>query len=143
MAFDHNAPNDDADEAAPLADINVTPFIDVMLVLLVIFMVTAPMLATGMKVELPKASAAKTIDEPKPLIVSVDAEGKIQVGDRVVTKEELVPTVKAALGSEKRIIQLRGDNRTSYGNVVTVMDQLSGDGLPKFVLAFDRPRREP
>ena len=138
MAFGTQPDHDDTDELAPFAEINVTPFIDVMLVLLIIFMITAPMMATGMKVELPKASTAKAIEQQKPLIVTIAADGSLQVGDRAVSKIELVSAVKADLSGEDRIIQIRGDSGTIYGNVVAVMDLLSADGLPKFVLEIGR-----
>ena len=143
MAFAARPEHDNADELAPHAEINVTPFIDVMLVLLIIFMVTAPMMATGMKVELPKAAAVKPIEQSKPVVVTIAADGMLQVGDRTVSKDDLVAAVRAALVSEDHLIQIRGDNGTMYGNVVAVMDTLSAAGLPKFVLAFERQKVEP
>lgn len=139
MAFQNNP--EPSDEMQPLAEINVTPFIDVMLVLLIIFMVTAPMLASGIKVELPKASSAPQLDQPKPVVVTVEAEGRITVMDRAVSKEEVAPAVRAELAGEDRPIHVRGDARTPYGDIVAVMDQLSAGNLPKFVLAFERKKR--
>lgn len=139
MAF--GTPNgDDDDEFAPLADINVTPFIDVMLVLLVIFMVTAPMLATGMKVELPKAAIAKPLENQKPVAITIAADGVIQVGDRTVARDVLVPTVRAEIGDTGRVIQLRADQGTPYGSVVGVLDLLIAGGMNKVALVADRPK---
>jgi biopolymer transport protein TolR len=136
-----SSPHPGDDDLAPLADINVTPFIDVMLVLLIIFMVTAPMMTTGMKVDLPKSSAAKPIEPQRPVVVTVGAAGELQVGDTMVAKDELVSAVKLALNGEERPVQVRGDGRTAYANVVAVMEALSAEGLPKFVLAFEREKK--
>jgi biopolymer transport protein TolR len=126
------------DEFAPMADINVTPFIDVMLVLLIIFMVTAPMLATGMKVELPKARTAQPLENQKPVIITIAMDGGLQVGDLIVNSENLVGRVRVALAGEDRVIQIRGDNNAKYGAVAVVLDLLAADGLTKIALVTDR-----
>jgi len=131
---------DDGEEFAPLADINVTPFIDVMLVLLIIFMVTAPMLATGMKVELPKAAVAKPLDNPKPVVITLGPDGQIQIGDRPVAKEALVAAALAELAGADGVIQLRADQAIAYGNVVGVLDTLIAGGLNKVALVAGRPK---
>ncbi len=81
----------------PLADINVTPLVDVMLVLLIIFMVTAPMLATGVKVNLPSAKTAQPLDNRRPVVVSVAKDGVLSVGEDSVSRDQLAAAVKAKL----------------------------------------------
>ena len=86
----------------PLADINVTPLVDVMLVLLIIFMVTAPMLAAGIKVNLPSAKTAQPLENKEPVIVSVAKDGALSVGKDPVSSDQLAATVKAKLGDFER-----------------------------------------
>jgi biopolymer transport protein TolR len=140
MSFGNSGSQGDGsnDEFAPMADINVTPFIDVMLVLLIIFMVTAPMLATGMKVDLPKARTAQPLENQRPIVVTITADGNLQVGDRTVSGETLVGSVRSALGGQDRVIQIRGDNNAKYGAVAFVLDLLAADGLTKVALVTDR-----
>ena len=119
----------------PLADINVTPFVDVMLVLLIVFMITAPMLAAGMRVDLPNAKAAQPLDPKEPVIITVARDQKLYVGRDEVTRAELVPAVRAKLGGDfNRPIYVRGDREVSYGTVVSLMDQLALNGLAKISL---------
>jgi biopolymer transport protein ExbD len=122
----------DSIEHGQLADINVTPFIDVMLVLLIIFMVTAPMLASGMRVDLPRAAAAKKLHDQKPIVITINAEGKIQVGGTDVDAETLVETVRRELAGGDRLVQVRGDQESPYKHVVSVIDRLYGGGITKF-----------
>jgi biopolymer transport protein TolR len=129
---------DESEEFAPLADINMTPFIDVMLVLLVIFMMTASILATGMKVDLPKAAAAKQIDNQKPVIVTLTSAGQIQVNGRDVTPESVAEAVRSELAGADRVIQIRGDQGVNYGSVVRVLDALIAAGMNKVALVADR-----
>src|SRR5580698_10586064 len=93
----------------PLAEINVTPLVDVMLVLLIIFMVTAPLLATGIKVNLPSARTAEPLEARNPVVVVVARDGAVSVGKDPVARDELAATVKARLGYSNGIVQLRGD----------------------------------
>jgi biopolymer transport protein ExbD len=141
MAFGNSRGNNE-DEFAPLADINVTPFIDVMLVLLIIFMVTAPMLATGMKVNLPSAAVAKPLENDKPVVITLGADGQIQVGARMVAREQLVEAVRAELAGADRAIHLRADQALPFGKAVAVLDTLVAAGLNKVALAADRDKRE-
>ena len=103
----------------PLAEINVTPLVDVMLVLLIIFMVTAPMLATGVRVNLPSAATAEPLETKDPVIVSVARDGSLSVGKDTIVPEALVSAVKAKLGGSNGVVQLRGDRDTAYGDVVS------------------------
>src|SRR5271163_5284486 len=93
----------------PLAEINVTPFVDVMLVLLIIFMVTAPMLATGIKVNLPNARTAEPLESKDPIVVVVARDGTVSVGKDSVSRDALVAAVEAKLGQSNGVVQLRGD----------------------------------
>lgn len=129
---------------APLAEINVTPFVDVMLVLLVIFMITAPMLASGLRVNLPKASTAQPLNPAEPLIVLIGKDGKLFVGAEAKTREELVATLKARLTPDDvRPIQIKGDRETPYGEIVSVLDLLSAGGLTRIAIATERPKSTP
>jgi biopolymer transport protein TolR len=128
-------PTDNDDEFAPLnSEINVTPFIDVMLVLLIIFMVTAPMLSQGMKVELPTARSAASLENVKPVSITIAGDGTLQVQDAVVSIEQLVPAVQAAMVTPGSAIQVRADKAVNYGSVSGVMDALYAAGITKFAL---------
>ncbi len=130
----------------PMAEINVVPYIDVMLVLLVIFMITAPLLTQGVKVELPQASAEPIPPEEKePLIVSVDAQGQyyINVGDdpdSPIEDATLVARVAAVLRRQPTTpVYVRGDARVDYGSVVKAMTLLQGAGAPSVGLITEPP----
>ena len=129
MAFDVRG--SDSDELVPSAEINVTPFIDVMLVLLIIFMVTAPMLTQGMKVDLPKAAAAKSLDSKKAVTITIAADGALQVGDVAVSADGLVVAARAALADDQQPIRIRADKDTRYEDLMRVVDRLTGDGLTR------------
>jgi biopolymer transport protein TolR len=119
----------------PVADINITPFVDVMLVLLIVFMITAPMLAAGMLVDLPKAKSARPLDPREPVIVTIAKDGKLYVGRDEVSRAALTTAVRAKLGDDQnRQIYVRGDRDVIYGEIVAVMDQLALNGLVKMAL---------
>ena len=131
---------------APMAEINVVPYIDVMLVLLVIFMITAPLLAQGVNVELPQAAAKPLESDSKdPLVVSVDAAGEIYMNvgenkDGAVTADELVNRVAAVLRRQPDTpVLVRGDKDVNYGRVVTVMTWLQLAGAPSVGLMTEMP----
>lgn len=121
----------------PMAEINVVPYIDVSLVLLIIFMVTAPMLQTGVEVELPRAEA-KRIDptEELPIVITVDAGGDLFLdignrGDAAIRESELVLKVTEALARKPGLaVLIRGDSKVDYGRVVTLMAALKNAGVP-------------
>lgn len=118
---------------APMAEINVTPFVDVMLVLLIIFMVTAPLLVSGVPVELPE-SRAKALDQKKePLEISIDKDGAIFVDGQETVFADLAgvfaPIAAAEKPDEPRQIMLRGDRDIDYGNMMRVMGELNRAGL--------------
>jgi biopolymer transport protein ExbD/biopolymer transport protein TolR len=123
----------------PLADINVTPLVDVMLVLLIVFMVTAPMLAQGLKVDLPQAKAAQQFNPKEPIVVSVTAEGKVALGHDEMEPSAVVEAILAkAEGDKTRLIQIRADKGASYGAIVTVIDELASNGLVHLALVSDK-----
>jgi biopolymer transport protein TolR len=133
-----NPSNSDEGIYRPLADINVTPLVDVMLVLLVIFMITAPMLATGMKVHLPQASASQPLDPQHPVLVSVASDGRLSVDNTPVDMDALVANVREKLdGDQSRTVQVRGDRDANYGAVVAVMDRLAGGGIDHLAIVTD------
>jgi len=118
-----------------MSEINVTPFVDVMLVLLIVFMVTAPLLTAGVPIDLPQASVQPLAVDRKPIMVTVDPEGKIFVGEDEVTMETLVPTVTGlANGSFEERIYVRGDKTASYGTIMTVMGTINGAGFKQIGL---------
>lgn len=119
----------------PMADINMTPFIDVMLVLLIIFMVAAPLLTTGVPLDLPQTGAQSLNLEKQPLVVSIKADGKVFLMETEITLEELVPKLQAVLktGPDERIY-LRGDKSIAYGRVAEVMAVLTTAGYRKVAL---------
>ncbi len=117
---------------APMAEINVTPLVDVMLVLLIIFMVTAPMLQEGITVDLPAASGAPLQENPnqKDIIISVDNKGAIYIDDVEVQEKELVARTLAKIKENPRhSVYLRADSGVTYGVVVRVMAALRGAGV--------------
>lgn len=124
----------------PMAEINVTPFVDVMLVLLIVFMVTAPLLTVGVPVDLPKTEA-KTISDPEePLVISVNAAGEIYLQDTLIEIENLVPRLAAITENkpETRIF-VRGDQSISYGQIMEVMGTVNFAGFRKVALIAEMP----
>jgi biopolymer transport protein ExbD/biopolymer transport protein TolR len=122
----------------PLADINVTPLVDVMLVLLIIFMVTAPLLAKGMKVNLPQSKAAQPLNPKEPIVVIVSKDGKVALGSEEVSPDALVDLVRAAMGDDlSRVVHLRGDKEANYGEVIAVMDRLATNGITHLAILTD------
>ncbi len=131
----------------PMAEINVVPYIDVMLVMLVIFMITAPLLTQGVKVDLPEASAETlSPDQQEPLIVSVDAEGNLylNIGDEPntpVDEETLVQRVSTVLRRRQdRTVLVRGDRAVDYGAVIAAIELLQQAGVPHVGLVTELPQ---
>jgi biopolymer transport protein ExbD len=129
----------------PLAEINVTPLVDVMLVLLIIFMVTAPLLASGVKVNLPSARTAQPLDAKNPVVVVVQKDGAVSVGKDQLATDQLAVTVKSRLGDSNGVVQLRGDRDAAYGDVVAVMDELAANGVTRIAIVSSgrRPAASP
>jgi len=126
------------------SEINVTPFVDVMLVLLVIFMVTAPMLTVGVPVDLPKTRAAKMNDQAEPLVVTVDASGKSYLQETELEGDALVERLIGVSGSNPDAkIYVRGDQKINYGRVMEVMGIISAAGFNKVSLIAEMPPGPP
>lgn len=121
----------------PLSDINVTPLVDVMLVLLVIFIITAPLMASSIKLNLPRTDAGQSGDTPKFVSVVVDATGKVFLNDKPVTQEELATGLAAA--SRDTEVQLRADQTVSYGKVVELMGIANKAGLTRIGFVTEAP----
>jgi len=123
-----------------MAEINVTPFVDVMLVLLVVFMVTAPLLSVGVPVDLPKTEAASINNPDEPVVVSIDAGGKIYIQESEIPLDNLAPRLEAITGAnpEARIF-VRGDKGIAYGLVMQVMGRISTAGYNKVSLLAELP----
>jgi biopolymer transport protein TolR len=127
----------------PMAEINVTPMVDVMLVLLIIFMVAAPMMTSGVPVDLPKTTAQPLNQEQEPLTISVNPEGRIFLQETEVPLEELVPRLQAIAqaqqaGQPERRIFVRGDRGISYGRVMEVMGTISAGGFTRVALLAEQ-----
>jgi biopolymer transport protein TolR len=125
----------------PMATINVTPLVDVMLVLLVVFMVTAPLLTVGVPVDLPQ-TGAPPINEPKePLVISVTKDGLIFVQEANVPIDSLVEKLQSITGANPdAVIYVRGDKDINYGRVLEVMSLISSAGFRKVSLVAETPR---
>ncbi|MGH7118704.1 MAG: protein TolR [Acetobacteraceae bacterium] len=119
----------------PMADINITPMVDVMLVLLIIFMVTAPLLTSGVTVDLPKANATPLNQDATPITLSINATGQIFLADTQIPLNELVPKLRAiAHNNPNRRIFVRGDRSLPYGRIVQVMALITDGGFTKVAL---------
>jgi biopolymer transport protein TolR len=119
----------------PFSEINVTPFVDVMLVLLIIFMVTAPLLTVGVQVDLPETNADTLQSDNEPLEVTIDESGNIFIQETEIGISELVAKMKAI--TENRLdtkIYVRGDEAIDYGQIMMVLGELSGSGFTKVAL---------
>jgi biopolymer transport protein TolR len=124
----------------PMADINVTPMVDVMLVLLIVFMVAAPLLTVGVQVDLPKTQAAAIQGQDEPLAVTIDAKGTIYLQETPVELDQLVPRLQAiAQGAADRRIFVRGDQAINYGKVLEVMGMINAGGFTKVALVGNPP----
>ena len=123
-----------------MAEINVTPMVDVMLVLLIIFMVSAPLLTVGVPLDLPQTQAKSMEQDKTPLQLSVDVRGKVFINDTEVAMTELIPKLKAitdARGGLDERIFMRADKKADYGTVARVMGQLSGAGFKRLALVTE------
>ncbi|SRR5665213_368321 len=127
----------------PMAEINVTPFVDVMLVLLIVFMVTAPLLTVGVPVDLPKTKAQALGQDREPLSVSVRRDGHIYLQNTPVSEDDLIAKLSAIAGNgyDQRIF-VRGDKSVDYGRVMQVMAEISAAGFTHIGLVTDvaKPR---
>jgi len=127
----------------PMAEINVTPMVDVMLVLLIVFMVAAPLLTAGVPVDLPNSEAKPIMDEDnKPIEVTVTKEGVLYIGETEVKRERLVPLLSAMTeGQVDRRIYIRGDQGLAYGQIMEVLGAVNGAGFNKVALISEHKGR--
>ena len=123
-----------------MGEINVTPFVDVMLVLLIVFMVTAPMLTMGVSVDLPRADSSPMPGQDEPLSVSIDASGTIFLQETAIELDQLAPRLLAITeqNAEARIF-VRGDRAIDYGRVMAVIGNLNRAGFTKVALLTEQP----
>ena len=130
MAFNFNR-----SKKEPMSEINVTPFVDVMLVLLIIFMVTAPLLTVGVQVDLPESNADSLQSDNEPLELTISKDGNIYIQETEINIKELIPKLIAI--TDNRLdtkIYVRGDEVINYGKVMRVLGELSGSGFSKVAL---------
>lgn len=131
--------HDDLGRFRPLADINVTPLVDVMLVLLIIFMVTAPMLAAGLNINLPKASSAQSLAPKDPVMITVTRDNKYLIGQEELAASALANAVRVRMKDDaQRAVYIQGDRETVYGNMIAVVDLLAAAGFSKIVMVVER-----
>ena len=125
----------------PMSEINVTPMVDVMLVLLVIFMVAAPLLTVGVPVDLPQSKAPAITEQKEPLVITVNAEGKLFLQDSTIGDDELVPRLQAITKNNPQAdIYVRGDRAINYGRVMEVMGMVGAAGFTKVSLITEQTR---
>ncbi|MGE4482153.1 protein TolR [Acidocella sp.] len=124
----------------PMAEINVTPLVDVMLVLLIIFMVTAPMITSSVQVNLPQANAKPANADAKPITVTVDSKGKVYLNNSEIPLNNLVSTLQeAAKNNAEQRIFIRGDKEVDYGTMLQVMADIVQGGFTKVSLLAQQP----
>ncbi len=125
----------------PMSEINVTPMVDVMLVLLIVFMVAAPLLTVGVPVDLPKASAPAINENKEPLVVTINAKGQIYLQETTLENDQLVPRLVAITHNNPTAsIYVRGDQAINYGRVLEVMSMISAAGFTKVSLVAEPPK---
>lgn len=119
----------------PISDINVTPFVDVMLVLLIIFMVTAPLLSSGIKINLPESSSVLKNEKKDPVTVSLNSKGEIFIQKKRFTRQQLIQKLKLLKKNNKNLkIYIKGDKKLDYGKVMDLMSLINSSGFTKVAL---------
>src|SRR6185312_1605029 len=125
----------------PMSEINVTPMVDVMLVLLIIFMVAAPLLTVGVPVDLPQTKAPAITEQKEPLVISVNAQGHLFLQNSEVADDDLVPRLQATTKNNPQAdIYVRGDRAINYGRVMEVMGMVGAPGFTKVSLITEQAR---
>ena len=126
----------------PMSEINVTPFVDVMLVLLIVFMVTAPLLTVGIKIDLPKVKADALTDQKDPLEISIKLDGKVYIGESEVKVENLIIRLKEITEENYASrIYVRGDRVIAYGRVMEIISSINSAGFTKVALVTENPTK--
>ena len=132
--------DEDGLDTTPMSEINVTPMVDVMLVLLIIFMGAAPLMTTGVPVQLPKTSAAKVAQAKKPLEVTIDKDGNPSIAKEIFTQESLMPRLRAMAAEDPtQVVLVRGDRDVPYGKIMEVMGLVGQAGFTKVSLIAQSP----
>jgi len=134
----------------PLAEINVTPFVDVVLVLLIVFMVAAPLMTVGVPIDLPRTQAQAMAQEQEPITISINPEGRIFLQETEIAITDLVPRLRAILGEQRpganepqRRIFVRGDRTIAYGRIMEVMGVIAASGFTRVALLAEQPAGTP
>ena len=145
MAMSTNSYANDDGDYRPMAEINVTPMVDVMLVLLIIFMVAAPLMVQGVPVELPKTSASKLGQVRKPMVVTLAPDGNLFVRDEAVTKPDLVSRLMAIKSAEgDGVVYVRADRKIPYGDVMEILGRVGDSGYARVsLLSQPAPSSQP
>ena len=124
----------------PMGDINVTPMVDVMLVLLIVFMVTAPLLTVGVPVDLPKTQAGQVNADQAPLVVTIREDGALFLQDTKIEPDKLIPRLSAIGEANKEVrIFVRGDKNVAYGEVLVLMGRIQSAGFERVALVAELP----
>ncbi|MEC7243543.1 MAG: protein TolR [Pseudomonadota bacterium] len=126
--------------ARPMSEINVTPLVDVMLVLLIVFMVTAPLLTVGVPVDLPKTKAGQINANQAPLVVTINKDGALFLQDNEIEPDKLIPRLSAIGEANKDVrIFVRGDKQVAYGEVMRLMGRIQSAGFERVALVAELP----
>ena len=126
---------------APMSDINMTPLIDVMLVLLVIFIITAPLMTSSLKLDLPKTDAATPTSAPAFIALAIDADGKLFFGDEALARDALAQRIAAAAKANPQLeVQLRADQKVPYGQVAELLALIQKAGLNRIGFVTEAPK---
>ncbi|MBQ0824720.1 biopolymer transporter ExbD [Microvirga terrae] len=135
---------DDEFGSAPLSEINVTPLVDVMLVLLIIFMVAAPLMTVGVPVQLPKTAAPKVSQPKQPVVVTIDAQGQPFLDKEPLAPETMMPRLRQLAGVDpSQVVLVRGDKAVPYGRIIEIMGQINAAGFSKVSLIAQAPSGSP
>lgn len=131
---------DDDFAAVPLSEINVTPLVDVMLVLLIIFMVAAPLMTVGVPVQLPKTAAPKVSQPRQPVVVTIDAQGQPFLDKEPLAPETMMPRLRQLASTDpSQVVLVRGDKEVPYGRIIEIMGQINAAGFSKVSLIAQAP----
>ena len=132
--------SDDEFGAAPLSEINVTPMVDVMLVLLIIFMVAAPLMTVGVPVQLPKTAAPKVSQPKQPVVVTINDQGQPFLDKEPLAPEAVMPRLRELASADpSQVVLVRGDKAVAYGRIVEIMGQINAAGFSKVSLIAQAP----